>query len=84
MSLSALPVLASAVTAAAHQRRDALTAPSYVTNQDRADAVKEAFDFAWNGYVTYAFPHDSLQPVDNTYQDDRYNILCVRRLDYLC
>ncbi|KAL1962546.1 hypothetical protein VTN77DRAFT_9421 [Rasamsonia byssochlamydoides] len=35
----------------------------------RAEAVKEAFQIAWNGYKQYAFPHDQLHPVDNTYDD---------------
>ena len=31
--------------------------------KDRAAAVKEAFQFAWNGYYTYAFPADELNPI---------------------
>lgn len=38
----------------------------------RADAVKEAFQFAWNGYMKYAFPHDELHPVSNGFGDSRY------------
>lgn len=49
----------------------AFKAPTYRPNKQRADAVKEAFNFSWKGYVDHAFPHDSLQPVDNTYRDDR-------------
>ncbi|KAF2092100.1 glycoside hydrolase family 47 protein [Saccharata proteae CBS 121410] len=37
----------------------------------RADAVKEAFEFAWDGYYKYAFPHDELHPVSNGYGDSR-------------
>ncbi|GAD98749.1 mannosyl-oligosaccharide alpha-1,2-mannosidase 1B [Paecilomyces variotii No. 5] len=37
----------------------------------RAEAVKEAFQFAWNGYYRYAFPHDELHPVTNGYGDSR-------------
>lgn len=40
-------------------------------NQAKADAVKEAFQHAWNGYVKYAFPHDELHPVSNGYGDSR-------------
>ncbi|KAI9839207.1 MAG: maturation of Asn-linked oligosaccharides protein [Sarea resinae] len=51
-------------------RRQAPT--SNVTSpQARADAVKEAFTFAWDGYYKYAFPHDELHPVSDTYGDSR-------------
>jgi mannosyl-oligosaccharide alpha-1,2-mannosidase len=39
--------------------------------QAKADAVKEAFQHAWDGYSKYAFPHDELHPVSNTYGDSR-------------
>jgi mannosyl-oligosaccharide alpha-1,2-mannosidase len=32
---------------------------------DRADAIKDAFRFAWEGYYDNAFPHDELLPVTN-------------------
>ncbi|KAF2136151.1 glycoside hydrolase family 47 protein [Aplosporella prunicola CBS 121167] len=48
-------------------RGDNSTGPDPV----RAAAVKEAFDFAWNGYYTYAFPHDELHPVSWGYGDSR-------------
>jgi hypothetical protein len=44
---------------------------NHTENSERADAVKAAFQVAWNGYQTYAFPHDELHPVDNTYGDPR-------------
>ena len=50
---------------------------TYTTNQQRANAVKEAFQVSWDGYYKYAFPHDSLQPVTNTYDDDRCVLLCL-------
>ncbi|KAF2702789.1 glycoside hydrolase family 47 protein [Pleomassaria siparia CBS 279.74] len=37
----------------------------------RAEAVIEMFRFAWNGYSTYAFPHDDLLPVNNSFRDSR-------------
>ncbi|KAJ5091375.1 CAZyme family GH47 [Penicillium alfredii] len=40
-------------------------------NQEKADAVKEAFQHAWKGYTKYAFPHDELRPVSNGYGDSR-------------
>lgn len=43
-----------------------------VLNQHRADAVKSAFQIAWDGYKEYAFPHDELHPVTNTFGDSRY------------
>ncbi|KAK4099820.1 glycoside hydrolase family 47 protein [Parathielavia hyrcaniae] len=46
-------------------------ATQYAVNQDRADAVKEAFQVSWDGYYRYAFPHDSLRPVTNGFADDR-------------
>lgn len=41
------------------------------TSQERAAGVKEAFQFAWDGYYKYAFPHDELHPVSNSYSDSR-------------
>lgn len=38
----------------------------------RAAAVKEAFEFAWEGYYKYAFPHDELRPVTNGFTNSRY------------
>jgi mannosyl-oligosaccharide alpha-1,2-mannosidase len=34
-------------------------------DHERADAVKEAFKFAWDGYYHNAFPHDELRPASN-------------------
>ncbi|KAH6843024.1 glycoside hydrolase [Chaetomium sp. MPI-CAGE-AT-0009] len=45
--------------------------PRYIANQERARAVKEAFQVSWDGYYEHAFPHDSLRPVTNGYADDR-------------
>ena len=41
-------------------------------NEERADAVKEAFEFAWSGYHTYAFPNDDLKPLTNGHFNTRY------------
>ncbi|KAK3381543.1 glycoside hydrolase [Podospora didyma] len=46
-------------------------APSYLVNKARANAVKQSFQISWNGYYKYAFPHDSLRPVTNSFADDR-------------
>lgn len=45
---------------------------SYPTDQQfRADAVVEMFRFAWNGYYEYAYPHDDLFPLNNSFSDSR-------------
>ena len=33
----------------------------------RAQAVKDAFETAWDGYYKYAFPNDELLPVNNSF-----------------
>lgn len=50
---------------------DSSSAIKYQTNLGRVNAIKEAFDFSWKGYMKYAFRHDSLQPIDNSWRDDR-------------
>jgi mannosyl-oligosaccharide alpha-1,2-mannosidase len=44
---------------------------NHTLNRQRADAVKEAFTYAWNGYEKYALPHDELHPVSNGFSDSR-------------
>jgi len=44
----------------------------HALNRKRADAVKEAFQYAWDGYYKHAFPHDELHPVSNGSSDSRY------------
>ncbi|KXT07816.1 hypothetical protein AC579_9333 [Pseudocercospora musae] len=39
--------------------------------QQRANAVKEAFEFSWAGYSKYAFPNDELLPVNNSFSNSR-------------
>jgi mannosyl-oligosaccharide alpha-1,2-mannosidase len=65
--------LASQVTASPqYQRADSHSrSPQYVANATRANAVKAAFQTAWDGYYKYAYGHDSLRPVTNTFSDDR-------------
>jgi mannosyl-oligosaccharide alpha-1,2-mannosidase len=46
---------------------------NHTLNRERADAVKEAFTFSWNGYKKYAFPHDELHPISNSFSDSRYD-----------
>ncbi|PGH06195.1 hypothetical protein AJ79_06583 [Helicocarpus griseus UAMH5409] len=40
---------------------------------DRAQAVKDAFDHAWSGYMRYAFPNDELRSVSNIPSNSRRN-----------
>lgn len=40
-------------------------------NPARAAAVKSAFEHSWRGYYENAFPHDTLHPVTNGFEDDR-------------
>ncbi|ORZ02201.1 glycoside hydrolase [Syncephalastrum racemosum] len=40
-------------------------------NQARMDAVKSAFQHAWQGYAKYAWGHDELRPLSNGYSDTR-------------
>ncbi|KAK0628936.1 glycoside hydrolase family 47 protein [Bombardia bombarda] len=67
----AIQEVAAAVPRPLQQRDAAFAAPKYKSNSTRAKAVKKAFQISWDGYYKYAFPHDSLRPVDNTYSDDR-------------
>ncbi|KAL1928700.1 hypothetical protein VTP01DRAFT_2486 [Rhizomucor pusillus] len=39
------------------------------TQQQRRQAVREAFMHAWEGYRKYAIGHDELRPVTNTFKD---------------
>ncbi|KAH6647474.1 glycoside hydrolase family 47 protein [Truncatella angustata] len=41
----------------------------YIAHPERAAAIQEAFDRAWAGYYTYAFPHDALAPLSESYLD---------------
>ncbi|KAF2875500.1 mannosyl-oligosaccharide 1,2-alpha-mannosidase precursor [Massariosphaeria phaeospora] len=41
------------------------------TNQERAQAVIDAFRLSWEGYYTYAFPGDELKPVTNESSNSR-------------
>ncbi|XP_044716127.1 glycosyl hydrolase family 47 protein [Hirsutella rhossiliensis] len=38
---------------------------------EKAEAVKRAFEISWEGYYNYSFPHDTLHPVSNGFEDDR-------------
>lgn len=42
---------------------------SIKSRSDRAQAVKDAFNHAWGGYMNHAFPHDQLLPMSRTFSD---------------
>lgn len=42
-----------------------------LTSDYRADEVKAAFKHAWAGYSKYAYGHDELLPVTNSFSDSR-------------
>ncbi|KAI9368102.1 mannosyl-oligosaccharide alpha-1,2-mannosidase 1B [Aspergillus egyptiacus] len=66
-NLLALPALAAASLPSYSSANTRLSRHS----GSRADAVKEAFSHAWDGYYEYAFPHDELHPISNGYGDSR-------------
>lgn len=41
-------------------------------NEQRVQAIVDAFRLSWGGYYTYAFPNDELKPVNNGYSNSRY------------
>jgi mannosyl-oligosaccharide alpha-1,2-mannosidase len=41
------------------------------SQEDRAQAVIDAFRVSWDGYYKYAFPNDELHPVTNGYSNSR-------------
>jgi len=61
---------ALAIPTGKHQARTSRP-DNHTLNSERADAVKEAFTHAWDGYYKYAFPHDELHPVTNGFSDSR-------------
>lgn len=57
---------------------------AFAQSQDeRADAVIEMFRFAWNGYYTYAYPHDDFIPGNKSFSDSRngWGVLMFDALD---
>lgn len=58
ISVSLVAALASPILALPHVNplEQRATVDNHTLNRERADAVKAAFQHAWNGYKTYAFP----------------------------
>lgn len=69
LSLAALGLTGSALAYPYPETEAVLR--SDLTDQQKADAVKEAFQHAWDGYMKYAYPHDELHPVSNGFGDSR-------------
>ncbi len=40
-----------------------------INKKEMAEKVKQEFLFAWNGYKKYAWGHDELKPISDTYRD---------------
>lgn len=40
-------------------------------DERRAEAIKNAFRVSWQAYLDHAFPHDTLHPLSNGFEDDR-------------
>ncbi|KAH8808493.1 glycoside hydrolase [Xylogone sp. PMI_703] len=77
LSLGSALTLCSAGTVLAAPRGNTLSArkssrpDNHTLNVERADAVKAAFQVAWDGYKQFAFPHDELHPVSNGFGNSR-------------
>ncbi|KAJ5450467.1 Mannosyl-oligosaccharide alpha-1-2-mannosidase [Penicillium daleae] len=69
LSLTALSLVSSSVAYPFADSEEVLRRD--LDAQKKADAVKEAFQHAWDGYMKYAYPHDELHPVSNGYGDSR-------------
>lgn len=46
-------------------------APRGAPDAEKAQAVEEAYRFSWKGYYDYAFPNDTLAPLNKSYVNDR-------------
>jgi hypothetical protein len=74
VAAAASPVLAGDAEAYKSWPWPSLAGPSKTPQPDlaKAAAVKQVFQTAWTGYKQYAFPHDELAPLNNSYADDMY------------
>jgi mannosyl-oligosaccharide alpha-1,2-mannosidase len=64
-------IFGSASPLAEHKSKRVRREVQYSPHQERANAVQEAFIFAWDGYYRYAFPNDGLHPVSYGYRNSR-------------
>ncbi|KAI7871875.1 glycoside hydrolase [Spinellus fusiger] len=69
LGLTAIACLANSLFAVAAPAQSAVCASDL--NIKRAQAVKSAFQHAWDGYSLHAFGHDELEPVTNGTTDSR-------------
>ncbi|DAA76018.1 TPA_exp: putative mannosyl-oligosaccharide alpha-1,2-mannosidase [Trichophyton benhamiae CBS 112371] len=68
-SLSLLGVSSLALTSLAlptmNQNQHRFVALADLADEDKPQAIKDAFNHAWKGYMTHAYPMDELRPVSN-------------------
>lgn len=66
--VDALLLCCRGIAATAHSttRQTAISTP-----EERAAAVAQTYQIAWDGYYKYAFPHDELKPLSNGHEDPR-------------
>lgn len=69
LPLTALALVTPSLAYPQHHSEKPLLKPE--ESQSRADAIKEAFVHAWDGYYKYAFPNDELHPISNGYGNSR-------------
>lgn len=69
---SVLPSATSNSTLPACKSIQNVFAPGTGGNATRADAIKEAYLYAWNAYVEFAWGFDELQPLSKVGTDDWY------------
>ncbi|KAI8344674.1 glycoside hydrolase [Chlamydoabsidia padenii] len=65
--------------------QDPLPSANELTNEEKQRAIKEAFQFAWQGYRTYSWGFDENRPVTNTPLTSRngWGVTIVDSLDTL-
>ena len=49
---------------------------TFEVHDDRANAVRDAFQYAWDGYYKYAWTHDELHPIAKAPGDSRFESAC--------
>ncbi|KAI0688251.1 glycoside hydrolase family 47 protein [Cytidiella melzeri] len=52
-----------------HLNQETITSPEPDVWQERAEATRSAFRFAYTAYEETAYPHDELKPLSNRFQD---------------
>ena len=65
-------IVRTAPTASANKPSFSMTAACTANNNARAEAIKEAFQHAYNGYRLHAWGSDELLPKSNGSSNSRY------------